>query len=128
MGAEEGRGSERDHRQRPPADSRFALRSHRDRTHEAILHLFVEGMSDNDDSSNSRKRSSSATHKTRSREKSKKVIDGSADDAGVFFVEKILKKRAVGNGFKYLVKWRGYGDEFNTWERGSNFASQKLIT
>ena len=67
-------------------------------------------------------------HPSASSAESKKQGGGGSDDAdAVFYVEKILQKRPAGKGFKYLVKWKGYGDEFNTWEKGSNFASRKLI-
>ena len=32
----------------------------------------------------------------------------------VYTVERILKKRKRGKKIKYFVKWKGYGDKFNT--------------
>ena len=34
---------------------------------------------------------------------------------GVYEVEKILRKRGRGNNVKYLVKWLGYPNKFNSW-------------
>ena len=33
----------------------------------------------------------------------------------VYTVERILKKRKRGKKIEYFVKWKGYGDKFNTW-------------
>ena len=33
----------------------------------------------------------------------------------VYTVERILKKRNRGKKIEYFVKWKGYGDKFNTW-------------
>jgi hypothetical protein len=32
-----------------------------------------------------------------------------------FQIENILKRRGRGEKLEYLVKWKGYGDDFNTW-------------
>ena len=32
-----------------------------------------------------------------------------------YTVERLLKKRTLGNKFEYSVKWKSYGDKFNTW-------------
>lgn len=37
-----------------------------------------------------------------------------------YAIEKILKYRGKGNKREALVKWKGYGDKFNTWEPVSN--------
>ena len=35
----------------------------------------------------------------------------------LYVIEKLLEKRYVWNiRFQYLVKWKGYGNEHNTWE------------
>ena len=38
------------------------------------------------------------------------------DRAEEFEVERILDKRVARNRVEYLVHWRGYGPESNTWE------------
>lgn len=38
-------------------------------------------------------------------------------DDDQFEVERLIKKRRFGKGIQYLVKWRGYPDSENTWEK-----------
>ena len=37
-----------------------------------------------------------------------------------FIIEKLLEKRFIRRNTQYLVKWKGYGNEDNTWEPKSN--------
>ena len=44
-----------------------------------------------------------------------KLVPSDSDDSE-FEVEAIIDRRVFRNNTQYLVKWRGYGSESNTWE------------
>lgn len=48
-------------------------------------------------------------------------------DAPLFEVEKILEHRGEPGAYEYLVKWKGYGADDNSWEPASSFLDTKCI-
>ena len=58
-----------------------------------------------------------------------KLVLDDLDDADVYEVEKILAHRSsnAGEGVEYLVKWKGYPSEANTWEPECQFIERKCI-
>ena len=50
-------------------------------------------------------------------------VDGEEE----FEVEAVLDCRRRRNQVQYLIKWRGYGPENNSWEPGGNIHAQRLV-
>lgn len=60
-------------------------------------------------------------------EVNKKEDTASWSDGQVFTAESILEKRRRKGTLEYLVKWEGWSDKFNTWEREKNILDPSLI-
>ena len=41
-------------------------------------------------------------------------------DEGIFYVERIISDRTKNRNKEYLIKWKGYSNEHNTWEKEEN--------
>ena len=58
------------------------------------------------------------------------IVDDEEDhdeSADVYQVEQILDERSTGKASEYLIKWKGFGSRFNSWEPRENILDVELI-
>ncbi|KAJ3318229.1 hypothetical protein HDU76_000891 [Blyttiomyces sp. JEL0837] len=58
--------------------------------------------------------------------KKRKTEEDEEDEEDVFVVEKILAHRKDPDCIRYKVRWKGYGEEDDTWEPAANFIVSTL--
>lgn len=54
------------------------------------------------------------------------MTDDSGDDDITYEVEAVLDSRRTAKGTQYLIKWKGYDEEQNTWEPASNVSTDLI--
>ena len=63
----------------------------------------------------------------KNRKRKAREVDEGQQEEEVFSVEKIVSKRVAGGKTQYLLKWKGYDSDENTWEPEENLDCQDLL-
>ena len=63
----------------------------------------------------------------KNRKRKAREVGETQQEEEVFSVEKIVSKRVVGGKTQYLLKWKGYDSDENTWEPEENLDCEDLL-
>jgi Chromo (CHRromatin Organisation MOdifier) domain len=56
-----------------------------------------------------------------------RIAKSSTKKQDIYEVEAIMTHRGSPGAYEYFTKWKGYSDEFNTWQRADSFLDDACI-